>query len=42
VAFRQQNTKIETMQDTRGSAEDLHDEHDEEKVDLDGDEEETK
>ena len=28
------------MQDTRGSAKDLHDEHDEEQVDLDGDEEE--
>ena len=27
------------MQDARGSAKDLHDEHDEEQVDLDGDEE---
>ena len=30
------------MQDARGSVEDLHDECDEEQVDLDGDEEEPK
>jgi hypothetical protein len=30
------------MWDTKGSVEDLHDEHDEEKIHLDGDEEEPK